>query len=67
MQTRELYTPKILKTNEVLEMRDEQDIPILATAILENIDVFIMGDKDFLVLDVEIPEILTMREFLEKY
>lgn len=62
-----VYTPKVLEEKEALEMRDEQDIPILATAILENIDVLVTGDKDFLVLDVETPEILTMKEFLEKY
>lgn len=40
---------------------------ILATAIMESIDVFLTGDKDFLVLDVETPEILTMKGFLEQY
>lgn len=29
--------------------------------------IFSTGDKDFLVLDIEIPEILTMAGFLEKY
>lgn len=48
-------------------MRDTKDSPILATAIMESIDVFLTGDKDFLVLDVEVPEILTMSEFLSKY
>ena len=50
-----------------MEMRDVKDSPILATAIMEGIDVFLTGDKDFLVLDVETPEILTMKEFLEQY
>ncbi len=49
------------------EMRDIKDFPILATAIMESIDVFLTGDKDFLLLDVETPEILTMKEFLEQY
>lgn len=44
-----------------------QTTPILATAIMEGIDVFLTGDKDFLILDVETPEILTMTEYLEKY
>ena len=48
-------------------MRDVKDSPILATAIMENIDVFLTGDKDFLVLDVETHQILTMKEFLEQY
>jgi predicted nucleic acid-binding protein len=34
---------------------------------MEGIDVFLTGDKDFLVLDVEIPEIMNMAEFLEKF
>ncbi|MGL6201377.1 MAG: hypothetical protein ACRC3H_20840 [Lachnospiraceae bacterium] len=48
-------------------MRDIDDLPILATAILENVDVLVTGDKDFLVLDLEILYIITMAEFLEHY
>lgn len=62
-----VYTPKALDLNGFPEMRDTKDSPILATAIMEGIDVFVTGDKDFLVLDVEIPEIVTMAEFLERY
>jgi putative PIN family toxin of toxin-antitoxin system len=59
-----VYTPKILDLAEFPTMRDAKDSPILATAILENIDIFLTGDKDFLVLDVEMPKIMTMAEFL---
>ena len=59
-----VYTPKVLDLNEFPEMRDKKDSPILATAIMEDIDVFITGDRDFLVLDVDIPKILTITEFL---
>ena len=62
-----VYTPKTLDADEFPEMRDAKDYPILATAILEEIDTFVTGDKDFLVLDVDMPEILTMTEFLERY
>lgn len=62
-----VYTPKELDLNEFPEMRDAKDSPILATAIMESIDIFLTGDKDFLVLDVETPEILTMKKFLEQY
>ena len=62
-----VYTPKTLEPDEFPEMRDRKDARILATAIMEGVDIFLTGDKDFLVLDVEIPEILTMAEFLEKY
>lgn len=62
-----VYTPKEVDLNEFPEMRDVKNSPILATAIMESIDVFLTGDKGFLVLDVEIPDILTMKEFLELY
>ncbi len=62
-----VYTPKTLDLNGFPEMRDTKDSPILATAVMEGIDVFITGDKDFLVLDVDVPEIVTMAEFLERY
>lgn len=62
-----VYTPQKLDLNDFPEMRDVKDSPILATAIMENVDVFLTGDKDFLVLDVDTPEILTMKEFLEQY
>lgn len=62
-----VYTPKTLDIHEFPEMRDTKDSPILATAIMEGIDTFVTGDKDFLVLDVDMPEIVTMREFLEHY
>lgn len=62
-----VYTPKALNLDEFPEMRDTKDSPILATAIMEGIDVFVTGDKDFLVLDVDIPEIITMAEFLKQY
>ena len=62
-----IYTPKILDLGGFPTMRDAKDSPILATAILENIDIFVTGDKDFLVLDVEMPDIVTMTEFLERF
>ena len=60
-----VYTPKVLDLNEFPKMRDTKDSPILATAIMEVIVVLVTGDKNFLVLDVDIPEIMIMAEFLE--
>lgn len=34
--------------------------------MLDNI-ILIIGDKDFIALNIEIPEIMTMKDFLEKY
>lgn len=62
-----VYTPKILDLNKFPKMRDIKDSPILATAIMEGIDIIVTGDKDFLVLDVDMPEIITMAEFLRQY
>ena len=61
-----VYTPKVLDQNEFPTVRDTKDSPILATAILENVDVFITGDKDFLVLDIEIPNIVVFGTILMK-
>lgn len=47
--------------------RDKNDYPILYTAIIENIDIFITGGKDFLDVDVEMPEIMTPADFVERY
>ena len=61
-----VYTPSI----EILDgivLRDPNDYPILASAIISNVDILITGDRDFDGLDIERPEILTIREFIEKY
>jgi putative PIN family toxin of toxin-antitoxin system len=60
-------TPRISAEDELPEIRDPKDAPILASAILENIDVFVTGDVDFLCLDLKSPEILNMKSFLDKY
>ena len=60
-------TPNNISFDSYPSVRDQKDSPILATAIIENVDVFVTGDKDFLVLDIDSPEIMTMAEFLEKY
>lgn len=62
-----LYAPREWNEDTVPEIRDMKDSPILATAVLENIDVFVTGDKDFLVVDTERPRIMTMAEFIRVY
>jgi len=60
-----VYTAKI--SENVPQVRDKKDTPILATAILEDIDVLITGDGDFAAIEIERPEILSPAEFLAKY
>lgn len=62
-----VYTLRRFNLDKYPQVRDTKDSPILATAILEDVDVFVTGDKDFLVLEIENPEILTMTEFSQKY
>jgi len=61
------YTPENIRIEDYPRIRDVWDLPILASAILEDADIFLSGDKDFKDVDVERPEILTPTEFLEKY
>ena len=46
-------------------MRDTHDQPILDAAIAGAIDVLITGDKDFLALTIDLPRILTARQYLD--
>jgi len=62
-----VYTPRKLDQSMFPEIRDEKDSPILATAILENVDILLTGDKDFLDLEVDTPMIMTMAEFLLEF
>lgn len=61
-----VYTPEIMDEN-LFEIRDKMDYPVLYTAIIEEVDILVTGDKDFLDVGVERPDILTPREFWEKY
>jgi len=56
------YTPNQLPIG-IFEIRDISDAPILYTAIIEGIDVFITGDKDFDDVGIETPEIMTIAKF----
>lgn len=40
---------------------------MLYTAIREDVDVLITGDKDFSDVNMERPEILTPAQFLDRY
>ena len=61
-----VYSPTTVG-NKLFEIRDKDDYIILHTAIIEDVDVFITGDKDFIDIDIDKPEIMNTTEFLEKY
>ncbi len=61
-----VYTPREMKQG-LFDIRDAKDYPVLYTAIQEDVDILITGDKDFAGVDVERPEILTPAQFMERY
>lgn len=61
-----VYTPHKMK-GDLFDIRDRDDYPVLYTAIVENVDVLITGDKDFTDVTVDKPEILAPSEFIAKY
>ena len=61
------YTPEYIDKTKYPNIRDEFDLPILVSSILEEVDILITGDKDFQDIEIEKPEILTPMQFLNKY
>lgn len=60
------YSPAAIPPG-LFEIRDPADAPILYTAIIEDVDVLVTGDKDFDDVDVEKPEIVTVSVFEQRY
>jgi putative PIN family toxin of toxin-antitoxin system len=58
-----VYTPKMFAVDEYPSIRDKNDLPILVSAILSDVDIFITGDKDFHSIDIEKPQIVTLKDF----
>ena len=52
-----VYTPRHMPGN-LFDIRDINDYPVLYTAIIENIDIFITGEKEFLDVEIVMPEIV---------
>lgn len=50
-----------------LYIRDKNDIPILYSAIVSNVDIFITGDKDFYDINIKKPRIMTVDDFMNEY
>ena len=60
-----VYTPRQPETG-LFDIRDPDDYAVLYSAITEDVDIFITGDKDFEHLNLEKPEILTPSQFLAR-
>jgi predicted nucleic acid-binding protein len=51
----------------LFHIRDPKDYPVLYSAIVAGVDIFITGDKDFAAVDIDKPQILTPAQFLDTY
>ena len=61
-----VYTPETIESG-LFDIRDVKDYPVLYTAIIEDVDILVTGDKDFSDIDVEKPEIMSPAQFMEKF
>ena len=43
------------------------DYPVLYTAIIEDVDILVTGDKDFSDIEIEKPEIMSPTQFIERF
>lgn len=61
-----VYTPNEIES-ELFNIRDGKDYPVLYTAIIENVDILVTGDKDFLDIDIGKPKIMNPTEFMNRF
>lgn len=62
-----IHSPLTLDKERMPYIRDENDYPILMSAIIADVDILITGDKDFFDTTWERPEILSPSGFSDKY
>ena len=61
-----LLTPAVLP-HDLPSIRDANDLPILASAIMGDVDLLLTGDKGFDAVDVGRPAILSPARFMKLY
>ena len=61
-----VYTPQE-QDYTLFSISDKDDYPVLYTAIIEDVDVLVTGDSDFMDIEIEKPEIISPAAFLLKY
>jgi len=62
-----LYTPETINSAYYPHIRDKKDLPILASALNEDVDIILTNDEDFIAVEIEYPEIIKPHKFIEKY
>lgn len=61
-----VYTPGTIVSG-LFDIRDVKDYPVLYTAIIEDVDILVTGDKDFSDIEIEKPEIMSPTQFIERF
>ena len=57
-------TPRDLQHVTIPSIRDANDEPVLASAVLADVGILITGDKDFAAIEIGRPTIMTPASFL---
>ena len=58
-------TPKNLNSADFPSIRDKNDLPILASAILADVDILLTGDKDFEAIAIKRSLIFTPNRYFD--
>ncbi len=61
----EFSTPENIDNTKYPEIRDINDLPVLASAILSDSDILLTGDKDFEDIRIDKPIIFTPAKYFE--
>ena len=56
-----------MKYNLKYRKGEMKDYPVLYTAIIEDVDILVTGDKDFSDIEIEKPEIMSPTQFIERF
>jgi putative PIN family toxin of toxin-antitoxin system len=62
-----LFDMRIVDYKKYPQIRDKDDVPLLASAIEADADIFITGDKDFDEIRITKPRIMKPRNYIEEY
>ena len=62
-----LFLLKEINNKKYPNIRDIDDIPVLANAIESNVDLLVTGDKDFDGIIIDRPKILKPKKYIDEY
>jgi putative PIN family toxin of toxin-antitoxin system len=63
----ELFVLNDIDNRKYPDIRDIDDLPVLANAIESNVDLLVTGDKDFDEIMIKKPRIIKPRKYIDEY